>query len=61
MVAVRGGDTDSVKATQRMYMEGHATKDDYANSLQAHQAYINEIKSDQRDKAATFRDDCSYY
>ena len=61
MIAVRGGYTNSVKAIQRMYMDGHATKDHYANALRSHQAYINEIKSDQRDKAATFHDGYRYY
>jgi TPR repeat protein len=61
MIAVRGGDTRSVKAIQRMYKDGHATKDHYANALRSHQAYLNEIKSDQRDKAVAFRDDYRYY
>ena len=60
MIAVRGGD-DSVKAIQRMYMNGHATKDQYANALQLHQVYLNEIKSDQRDKAAAALGDCCQY
>ena len=60
-IAVRAGDTDSVKEIQDMYMDGHATKDHYANALRSHQAYLNEIKSDQRDKAATLHDDCRYY
>ena len=61
MIAVRGGDTDSVKEIQRMYKEGHATKDHYANALRSHQAYLNEINSDQRDKAAALGDDHRYY
>jgi TPR repeat protein len=61
MIAVRCGDTDSVKNIQRMYMYGHATKDQYAHALQSHQAYINEIKSDQREQAAALKNDCSYY
>ena len=61
MIAVRGGDTDSVKAIQQMYMDGHIAKDQYANALRSHQAFVNEIKSDQRDKAAAFYDDCCYY
>ena len=52
MIAVRGGHTNSVKRIQEMYMDGHATKDQYVNALRFHQAYINEIKSKQRDKAA---------
>ena len=61
MIAVRGGDTDSVKAIQRMYIGGHVAKDQYANALQSHQAYLNEIQSDQRDKAAAFKEDFCYH
>ena len=61
MIAVRGGDTSSVKAIQQLYMDGHVAKDDYANALRSHQAYINEIKSDQRDEAAAFHDGYRYY
>ena len=62
MIAVRGGDSNSVKYIQQMYMDGHATKDQYANALQSHQEYLNEIKSDQRDRAAaTLGDDYRYY
>ena len=61
MIAVRGGDTPSVKAIQRMYMDGHVAKDQYAKALQSHQAYVNEIKSDQRDKAAASIDSYTYY
>ena len=61
MIAVRGGCTRSVKAIQRMYMDGHVTKDHYTNALRSHQAYLNEIKSDQRDKAATFDAEYKYY
>ena len=61
MIAVKGGDTGSVEVIQRMYKYGLATKDQYANALRSHQAYLNEIKSDQRDKAAAFHDGCRYY
>jgi uncharacterized protein len=61
MVAVKGGCARSVKEIQEMYMDGHATKDHYANALRSHQAYIDEIKSDQRDEAAAFRDEYRYY
>ena len=65
VIAVRGGsvggDTDSVKAIQQLYMNGHVAKDHYANALQSHQAYINEIKSPQRDEAAAFREYYRYY
>ena len=61
MIAVRGGCTHSLKDIQRLYMNGHATKDHYANALRSHQAYLNEIQSDQRDKAAVFKDSYKYY
>ena len=61
MIAVRGGCTDSVKEIQELYMDGHVAKDEYANALRSHQAYINEIKCDQRDKAAAFHDSYRYY
>ena len=43
------------------YMNGHVAKDHYANALRSHQAYLNEIKSDQRDKAAALHDWCYRY
>ena len=63
MIAVRGGYTLSVKAIRQLYTKGHVAKDHYANALRSHQAYINEIKSDQRDNAAatTLGDSCQYY
>ena len=61
MIAVRGGHTDSVKEIQQLYKDGHVTKDHYANALRDHQAYLNEIKSDQRDKAVAFSDSYKYY
>jgi len=42
-------------------MDGYATKDDYGRSLRSYQGYLDEIKSDQRDKAAAFRDGYKYY
>ena len=61
MLAVKGGHTPSVKRIQQLYKNEHVAKYHYANALRAHQAYINEIKSDQRDKAAASRDNYRYY
>ena len=62
MIAARGGDDDSLKEIREFYMNGHATKDDYAKALRAHQKYVDGIKSDQRDKAAAFnREKYRYY
>ena len=61
MIAVRGGHTDSSKVIQQLYKDGRAAKDQYANALRSHQAYLNEINSDQRNKAAALGDDYRYY
>jgi len=60
MIAVGGGWTGSLKSIQRLYSNGHATKDDYSKALSAYQAYLNEIKSAQREASVTC-DDYKYY
>ena len=60
MIAAESGEPDSLKKIQKLYSNGHARKDDYAKALRAYQAYLVEIKSTQRDKAAAF-DDEKYY
>ena len=49
MIAVGSGHNGSLKTIQKLYAIGYATKDDYAKALWAYQAYLSEIKSDQRD------------
>ena len=61
MIAVRGGDNDSLDAIQLMLKRGHVTKDDYAKALVARQAYLGEIRSPQRDEAAAFGKQYKYY
>jgi len=61
MIAVKGGDYNSLKNIKILFSGGNATKDDYANALRLYQAYLDEIRSDQRDKAAAVRDDYKYY
>ena len=62
MIAAGGGGNDSVKMIQKLYMNRHATKEDYANALRAHQKYLGEIWSEQRDKAAAFsEEEYKYY
>ena len=61
VIAVGGGSNDSLKQIKQMYSNGHATKADYAKALQSYQAYLDEIKSDQRDKAAEYSDNYKYY
>ena len=52
MIAAACGHNNSLKKIQKLYANGHATKDDYAKALRAYQAYLAEIKSTQRDAAA---------
>ena len=60
MIAAEGGEPDSLKEIRELYATGHATKDNYATALRAYQAYLAEIKSTQRGKAATFDGDRYY-
>ena len=43
------------------FMNGDATKDDYAKALHAYQANLVEIKSPQRDEAARLDDNYKSY
>jgi len=61
MIAIRGGDSDSLNIIQEMYSIGQATKEDYTKALQLYQTYLGEIKSDQRDKAAAANEKYRYY
>ena len=63
LIAVKDGHDKSLKTIKGMCMHGDATKDDYIKALQARRAYLDEIKSDQRDEAAACDDDddCKYY
>ena len=61
MIALCSGSSKSLKDIQTMYSNGDATKDDYTKALQSYQAYLGEIKSDQRDKAAEAGERYRYY
>lgn len=62
MIAVETGYVDALKEVKKCYALGYATKDEYANALRARQAYLDEIRSDQRDEAASFaHDEYRYY
>ena len=61
MIAAGGGYNDSLENIKVIFMNGEATKDDYAKALQAYQANLVEIKSPQRDEAAAFHERYKYY
>ena len=54
IISAECGDDLSLKRIKEFYVNGHATKDDYAKALRTHQTYIVGIKSAQRDEAAAF-------
>ena len=61
MISAGIGYSDSLKQIQQLYTEGNATKDDYTKALRAHQTYLDEIRSDQRDQAAAVHEEFKYY
>ena len=61
MISARSGYTHSLNEIKELYSKGHATKEDYTRALQLYQEYLGEIKSRQRDEAATFSEGYRYY
>ena len=61
MIAVEGGNKTSLETIKALYLNGYATKDDYTKSLRAYQAYLDEVKSEQRDEAAAVNEGWKYY
>ena len=60
VLAAGGGEKESLSTIQDMFKKGVATKEDYTQALRAYQAYLDEIKSPQRDEAATFIEQYKY-
>ena len=61
MIAAGCGYTRSLEDIKQMFMDGDATKDDYAKALLVYQENLIEIKSPQRDQAAAFSDNYKCY
>ena len=61
MIAAGGGDNDSIKNIQQLYMDGYATKEDYTKALLAYQDYLEDVRSEQRDYATAFDDEYKCY
>ena len=61
MIAAGFGFTPSLENIKQMFMNGDATKDDYAKALRVYQENLIEIKSAQRDEAAAVRDEYTYF
>ena len=52
IIAARAGFKLSLDRVREGYMNGTVTKDEYANTLRAYQNMQDEMKSEDRDKAA---------
>jgi len=61
MIAARVGCRASLEGIKDLFMNGHATKDDYGTALRAYQTYLDEIRSVQRDEAAAVDNEYKYY
>ncbi len=51
IIAANLGHDDSLKFLKELYAEGHASKEEYAHALRAHQAAVDATKSPEREKA----------
>jgi len=61
MIAASCGISKSLESIKSMYKIGDATKNDYAEALRSYQAYLDDIKSDQREEAAAYDNRFKYY
>ena len=61
IIAARGGHSASLDEIKELFTKGHATKDEYESALRAHQSYLDEIRSNQRDEAAAHSEEYKYY
>ena len=60
MIAVRDGGANSLENIRRVHMNAQATKNIYATALLEYHAYLDDVKSDQRDEAAAYSDEYRY-
>jgi hypothetical protein len=51
IIAANLGHDKSLKGLRKLYADGHASKEDYADALRAYQAAMDETKSAQREEA----------
>ena len=54
ILAAKAGYNDALNIVKKGFMKGSVTKDEYANTLRAHQKARDEMKSDDRDKAEEY-------
>lgn len=60
LIAASCGDIRSVNNIKEVTTMGDETKDQYVQAFRGYKEYLDEVKSEQRDKAATFGDGYKY-
>jgi TPR repeat protein len=56
LIAASGGDIHAVNYVQTAIAKGKATRDDYAQALRRYKQYVDEVRSDERDRVAAYSD-----
>jgi hypothetical protein len=60
-IAAGFGHTGSLNIIKDLFPNrGHATRDDCQQALLSFRQYVEEVRNDQRDKAAAFKNDYKY-
>jgi hypothetical protein len=60
LIGASGGEIQAIDGIKRAIPVGIATRDDYAQALRGYQLYLNEIRSDERDRAAAYSEKYKY-
>jgi hypothetical protein len=60
LIAASGGEIMAVKEMKKAMIGGVATRDHYAEALRGYQRCCDEIRSDERDRAAAYKDEWEY-
>jgi len=61
MISAGLGCNESLKQIQILFKSGIITKDDYTTALRLYQAYLDEVRSNQRNEAAAYSEIYKYY
>ena len=56
LISAKMGDKDSVEVIKNMFMDGEATKAQYAEALKGYQDAVEEMKSNERDEVRDLKD-----
>jgi len=57
LISAKMGNKNSLEIIQKIFMAGHATKEQYAQALKGYQEALEEMKSHDRDEAKRLRDE----